>query len=289
MTRRFWCVAAAVSAWAAGAAGGQTQIQGQPQLQSQSVVGTVHNLSASGPGQIRAASEEQVCIFCHTPHGALAQRPLWNRQAHLGPYTVYTSDSLDAEPGQPTGASKMCLSCHDGTIALGSVISQDQIIKMAGGITTLPPGDSNLGTDLSDDHPVSFRYTTDLAAKDGRLADPHGLPPAVRLDDNREMQCTTCHDPHNNTYGDFLVMENSGSTLCMTCHTISATTIAAHEDCASCHTSHSAPSGPFLLRGRNELGDVLPVSRRNTAEGGEHRSGDAAAQRAQHERPRRWS
>ena len=35
-----------------------------------SIVDTTHNLSASGPGRIHALDEEQVCIFCHTPHGA---------------------------------------------------------------------------------------------------------------------------------------------------------------------------------------------------------------------------
>ncbi|MEK7757632.1 MAG: hypothetical protein AAB385_10520, partial [Planctomycetota bacterium] len=38
---------------------------------------TVHNLSASGPGRIRAPSESQVCIFCHAPHNTGGVRPLW--------------------------------------------------------------------------------------------------------------------------------------------------------------------------------------------------------------------
>jgi len=108
--------------------------------QGESVIDTTHNLSVSGPGSIRAASEQQVCVFCHTPHRSSPLQPLWNRSMPVTPYTVYTSSSLNAEPDQPTGASKMCLSCHDGTIALGSVLSRGQIIQMAGGITTLPPG-----------------------------------------------------------------------------------------------------------------------------------------------------
>src|SRR5690606_23255967 len=111
--------------------------------QGQSVVYTPHNLSATSPGSVRASSEDQVCIFCHAPHHASRVQPLWNRANSTATYTIYRSDSLRSQPGQPTGASKMCLSCHDGTIALGSVVSRNQTIHMAGGITTMPQGNSN--------------------------------------------------------------------------------------------------------------------------------------------------
>jgi predicted CXXCH cytochrome family protein len=217
--------------------------------QGQSVVNSSHNLSVGGPGSIRATSEAQVCIFCHTPHNASPIQPLWNRYMPMAAYSVYTSNALDARPGQPTGSSKMCLSCHDGTIAVGSVISRDQIIQMAGGITTLPPGSTNLGTDLADDHPISFPYDSSLLAKDPHLVDPALLPPELQLDANRELQCTTCHDAHDDSFGDFLVMSNNNSALCQSCHQILNTTITAHDDCRSCHQTHTAPSGPYLLRG----------------------------------------
>lgn len=213
------------------------------------VINTPHNLSTSGPDVIRAATEEQVCIFCHSPHNSTPVQPLWNRQASVSAYVPYTSSALDSRPGQPTGSSKLCLSCHDGTIALGNVVSRDQMILMSQGITTLPPGSSNLGTDLSDDHPVSFRFDAALAGRDPNLIHPGGLPEGVRLDPNLELQCTTCHEPHNNTFGDFLTMSNENSALCNSCHQITTTSIAAHQDCASCHQSHSAPSGPFLMKG----------------------------------------
>lgn len=218
-----------------------------PALAQQSVLDSKHNLSATGPGEIRAAVEQEVCVFCHTPHSSALKRQLWNRQSPTVPYTIYQSSALDAEPGQPTGSSKMCLSCHDGSIALGSVLSREQVIRMAGGITTLPPGSSNLGSDLSDDHPISFPYDSLLSSKDPGLANPHALPPAVQLNAAGELQCTTCHDAHDDTYGDFLVIDNANSALCTTCHSLSATTVPAHADCNACHTPHSAPSGPFLL------------------------------------------
>ena len=211
---------------------------------------TPHNLSAGGPGTVRASSETEICIFCHAPHNAAPLRPLWNRALPVSSYKIYTSNSLKALPGQPTGSSKLCLSCHDGTIALGSVTSRTQQIQMAGGVITLPAGATNLGTDLSDDHPISFVYDAALVTKNPKLKDPALLPSTVRLDENRNVQCTTCHDAHNNQYGNFLVLSNQNSALCNTCHTM--TTVAnsdviQHTTCDNCHQTHTAPSGPYLL------------------------------------------
>lgn len=165
---------------------------------------TAHNLSASGTGRIRGHSENQVCLFCHTPHNASGMPPLWNRGSPRSSYRIYQSSTLDAKPGQPAGSSKLCLSCHDGTIALGSVLSRGERIRMAGG-EFMPAGLTNLGTNLSDDHPISFHYTSGLAAADRQLADPRGLPPEIQLDEAGRLQCTTCHNPHKNPHGKFLV------------------------------------------------------------------------------------
>ena len=92
------------------------------------VTQSLHNLSVGGPGGTRAQTESQVCVFCHTPHGATAVpgAPLWNRQLSGATYTTYTSSSLDAvgvagQLDQPAGSSRLCLSCHDGTLAIGQV------------------------------------------------------------------------------------------------------------------------------------------------------------------------
>jgi predicted CXXCH cytochrome family protein len=216
--------------------------------QYQGIIGSKHNLSVSGTGTIHATGEQEVCVFCHTPHGASAIQPLWNRNVPVNTYRVYSSTTLDAKPGQPTGSSKLCLSCHDGTVAIGSVLSKNMPIGMAGGITTIPPGaKGNIGTDLSDDHPISFVYDSALAAKDGKLKDPTVLPANIRLDGAKNLQCSTCHDPHNNSNGKFLVMRNDNSQLCNTCHTIQNTTVVEHGNCTTCHQNHSAPSGPELL------------------------------------------
>src|SRR5262249_39506692 len=130
--------------------------------------------------------------------------------------------------GQPTGASKLCLSCHDGTVALGMVNTRATAIQMRNSVTTMPPGPNNLGTDLSDDHPISFTYDSALAGADGQLKDPGTLNHKVRLDHDRQLQCTSCHDPHDNRYGKFLVQDNYASALCLNCHSINPWQASAH-------------------------------------------------------------
>ncbi|MFO0832607.1 MAG: cytochrome c3 family protein [Phycisphaerales bacterium] len=238
------------AAWTKGTllAGALAAVAG---AQPTSVVGGPHNLSAGGTGPVRAASESEVCIFCHAPHNSSPIKPLWNRAMPADGYSIYTSRALDASPGQPTGASKMCLSCHDGTIALGSVISRETPIAMAGGVTTMPSGHARIGTDLRDDHPISFAFDSALAARDPHLRSPSALPAELRLDANQELQCTTCHDAHNNAFGDFLVAPNTTSQMCLSCHNMGATTVSGHATCNACHQPHTAPSGPYLLKAAN--------------------------------------
>ncbi len=233
---------------------------------------TKHNLSVSGPGTVRAAAETEVCVFCHAPHNAAPNTPLWNRRSPGGTYVPYSSSTALGNAGQPTGASLMCLSCHDGTIALGEVLSRQSTIGMAGGVSAMPAGPGRIGTDLSDDHPVSIAYTAALAAARGELADPASLTGRVRLDASGRLQCTSCHDPHDDTNGKFLVMPNQASALCQTCHLKNSwnqsahrlsnsawngvtpnpwphsngTTVAANA-CENCHQPHSAGGKKWLL------------------------------------------
>lgn len=154
---------------------------------------TKHNLSASSPGSVKAVSESQVCAFCHTPHAATSgMTPLWNRARSNATYTTYTSSSLDAQAiqgtlDQPGGSSKLCLSCHDGTLAIGNVnvlggqgsmtpgtISIPMTGTGTGGVMSDGSGTAsgftrNLGINLTNDHPISLNYTSALATRDGEL------------------------------------------------------------------------------------------------------------------------
>ena len=195
----------------------------------QSVVDTAHNLSVSGPGTIRAASETQVCIFCHTPHNSTTQAPLWNRADPGGTYQMYWSPTMNAYPSagsapQPNGSTKLCLSCHDGTIALGATVASGTI-PMSGGITTMPTSSGGyLGTDLSGHHPVSFQVTTAIVAENNASGD---VPlksvtdmrsnPIAFLDSEDRVQCSSCHDPHQDPFGGFLRSPNEDDT-CLACH-----------------------------------------------------------------------
>lgn len=253
------------------------------------VANTRHNLSAGGPGTVKAAEEAQICIFCHAPHNTAPSGPLWNRRSPGATYTPYTSSTLKSLPGQPTGASLLCLSCHDGTIALGDVLTRATPIAMSGGVATMPAGAGRLGTDLSDDHPVSFAYTAALASANGELANPATLTGRVRLDATGQMQCTSCHDPHDDTNGKFLVMANPASALCQTCHIkndwamsdhrnsnatwngvgsnpwhTSFTTVAANA-CENCHRPHSAPGKLRLMHALSEEGNCYSCHNGNVA------------------------
>jgi predicted CXXCH cytochrome family protein len=247
-----------------------------------SIVDSKHNLSISSPGAIHASTETEICIFCHTPHFATGEGPLWNHDMSAAVYKPYTSSTLKATVGQPTGASRLCLSCHDGTVALGSVHTVGGGIAM-NSVTMPSSSSSDLGIDLSKDHPISFVYDSSLATADGNLRDPSTLPPDVRLDHTGQLQCTACHDPHNDQYGNFLVMDNTGSALCLACHNIINWPTSAHAlsgkplpsalanvmastqtgkaasksakiltvagtGCASCHVPHSAGGKEELTR-----------------------------------------
>lgn len=70
----------------------------------------------------------EVCVYCHTPHGAntTINAPLWNRTNPATSYTVYSltgSQSSGNTVTQPGANSLTCLSCHDGTLAVDSIIN----------------------------------------------------------------------------------------------------------------------------------------------------------------------
>ncbi|MDX2414716.1 MAG: cytochrome c3 family protein, partial [Bacteroidales bacterium] len=258
-------------------------------LSSQSVVNSVHNLSASGPGSIRALSEQEVCVFCHTPHSARPNSPLWNKNDPGVFYNLYTSSSNQSVPNQPTGSSLLCLSCHDGTIALGSVLNRATDIDFSGGTTMMPPGSSVLSTDLSDDHPVSFAFNSALAANDGQLIDPALITAPVSFE-NGKLECTSCHDPHRNIYSNFLLVSNQFSELCYKCHDRNYWPSSSHNTsssvwngsgndpwfhsdyntvaenaCENCHNPHSAEGKQGLLNYLAEESNCLVCHNSNVA------------------------
>ena len=202
---------------------------------SQSVVGSKHDLSTGGGITNKSTTESQVCIFCHTPHQkTVTATPLWNKTlSATTTYGTYTSSTLNAtvaDIGGGNAVSNLCMSCHDGTVAvnslgnpsgasnptMGSGTELDATGKIAAG------RDANIGTSLTNDHPINFTYDAALATADGGLVTPtsasyvdaaHSVPLY-----SAKVQCASCHNPHSNANTSFLRMSNSGSALCVKCH-----------------------------------------------------------------------
>jgi predicted CXXCH cytochrome family protein len=184
---------------------------------SQHIAGSSHDFSTKTWN-----TSGEICIVCHTPHNAntsVSDAPLWNHTlSATATYTMYTSSTLNSTAGQPDGSSKLCLSCHDGTVALENF----------GGVTTgtnLLTGTTVLGTNLSNDHPISITYDAALATADGGLHNPSsalsglGGTIAANMLTAGKMQCSSCHDVHNSAgINGLLKKTNAGSALCLTCH-----------------------------------------------------------------------
>lgn len=250
---------------------------------ARTVVGSPHDLSMRGGipgGPAGAETGSDVCIHCHTGHIGRAQGPLWSRTDSPRVYIPYSSETMDARTGQPDGASKLCLSCHDGAIASNTIAGSTSappthVVMMPGSPFALPRGFRGpilepIGPDLSDDHPVSFVYDAGLAMRDGQLAVPEqtyaGTGHTVArdmLDRDRKVQCTSCHDAHDNGRGYFLRLPNEDGRLCVACHLRRGYEQSVHSEartpsfrgnCTVCHVQHGAArSSPLLVRPQREL------------------------------------
>lgn len=157
------------------------------------------------------------CDGCHTPHNAqpLPGVPLWNGSETTLTFTMYSSATFQgAIDGQPSGASKLCLSCHDGTNPDFSFLAPEHIFG---------------SDDLVNSHPISFVYDSGLATLDGALKDPSqpstlgGTISEDLLDPESKVQCDSCHDVHTSGIGDNLLRGYNygprfGPELCRMCH-----------------------------------------------------------------------
>jgi len=152
-----------------------------------SITGSAHDFSSQG------WSGGRICQVCHTPHTAdssAIDAPLWNHEITTSTFTMYSSPSMIIQPeSQPQGVTKLCLSCHDGTVAIDSFAGNWG--------STYISGDANLDTDLSDDHPVSIRWEHQ----------------------NQTPSCTNCHFTHGQMFSSDLPFFN-GFVECATCHDV---------------------------------------------------------------------
>lgn len=171
------------------------------------------------------------CQFCHAPHSGIegsagvSGTPLWSQKlSSVQSYTMYSSTTMvnKTNPSPPLGSnSTLCLSCHDGTVALGTTTPYGKV-SMSG---SLAGTTSDLGTDLSTTHPFNFvtplQPNSDLwpslSTNPPTTQDPTGAVTLI----NGNVECGSCHNPHVQNIdagGNFLVIDNSQSALCLACH-----------------------------------------------------------------------
>jgi predicted CXXCH cytochrome family protein len=188
------------------------------------ITGSKHDFSTAtwNTATGKQSTGKQICIICHTPHNSITtvtNAPLWNHRLSTSTYTPYASGgTMQSTPSAILGAtSKLCLSCHDGTVGLEDF----------GGNTTgtnFISGNALVSNNLSNDHPISMLYNTALATADGGLKDPatalSGMGSTINADMlfTGQVECASCHDVHNNQYTYFLRKSNAASALCLTCH-----------------------------------------------------------------------
>jgi len=214
-----------------------------------SIVNSKHDLSSGNVTagiNIKSTTQGQICIFCHTPHNAVRNVPLWNRNdpsTAPSAYALYTSSATLTSVTKrakldSNSVSIFCLSCHDGTVSqIGSrvVNSGGNAMTMSG--VWVAGGLTSDGKSLTNDHPIGFDYSA------AQAQDPTGLNPtatasntitggsyptktifykstAVTGADNTGnfMECASCHVVHDNTNKPFLRKDNAGSALCLACH-----------------------------------------------------------------------
>jgi hypothetical protein len=200
------------------------------------VFGSAHDFKTNLGG-----ASYTLCNFCHIAHkfGSAPTGPgylLWNHTlSNVASYGVYTSDSMRSTPADLGGqlvVSNLCLSCHDGTVAVNSwyeVQLGKNFQPLATG--TVFVGDDMTTRDLTKQHPINFTYP------DATTAAAIGIQPAAdtnSIDGNGnvplfggKMQCATCHDPHAGpTTGSSLFFRTFPSTpaqtttgsFCVYCH-----------------------------------------------------------------------
>lgn len=228
-------------------------------------INTSLQINDDGLGGTVASTDHlnRVCIYCHAPHhtrkpnNTETYMPLWNRpQSQAWSFIMYDNGDNpqeygdhDGDPGtpdelvnhnsyaadnatQPGAVSMLCLSCHDGTVAVNTYgqSPQDSASQNVGAgyiSTQYKIGDASAtgDGDLSNHHPIGFDYNATAAHDDeiypsSTAMGTTGYTIGELLSSNGTMECNTCHDVHNtkNLGGKFIWVEDTGSAFCLTCH-----------------------------------------------------------------------
>jgi predicted CXXCH cytochrome family protein len=197
---------------------------------SAQIANSAHNFSSY------AWSNHEICRPCHIPHGGNSTAgTLWNHTMSTSTYTLFGGSS--GTQADLDRVSQLCMSCHDGTVAL------DSFGGATNGTTFIDSapydGSAKLGSDLQNDHPIgktavyptstSTSFNPQTISNAGQSNEKHTVVSTagtlslykmtVSGADAWVVGCKTCHDPHNKgNFGSMLRFSNTGSQLCLTCH-----------------------------------------------------------------------
>ena len=245
----------------------------------------MHNLTLSSGASVYSQGSLG-CTFCHAPHNGLGGvTPLWNQTLSKATYTPYTSTTYDDRGNtQPTlgTTSSLCLSCHDGTVAVGQSEAYGTL-PVTGQMNSM----DSFGSNLSGTHPFSLmlpmKDASNLVASlvsQGKTADPTGAVTLIK----GNIECTSCHNPHvqgiDRIAQKFLVRDSSSGQMCLACHdpnrvlqgqpnplagwtnsihqtatnqpaanaNVGSYSTVALNACTSCHMDHNSTAPARLLR-----------------------------------------
>lgn len=218
------------------------------------IAGTAHDFSIRG-GRV------DLCISCHTPHRVTSKVLLWNETLSTDTFswerssTVVRTSSLMQGGDVYYGPTAKCLSCHDGSVAVG------QLVRRGGGTTGGPLGEmerarfggpnldgpSGISGAMTDIHPVATPYPFGGRSIYNGVSNGDQLIPSQWQADPRRLnirlytegrgglvvagadglrtgiECSSCHDPHNKSSMEakFLrgkLMGTGTEHLCTKCH-----------------------------------------------------------------------
>ena len=245
-----------------------------------------HNLSTSGTGPVKGQGD--ACLYCHAPHSGVGtpNSALWSQTLSMQTYAAYSSTTLKNAPVQPTlgGSSSLCLSCHDGTVAVGQTQPYGPLTMMG----AMNPADK-FGSGLQGSHPFSLKLPmVDAPDLQQSLTATHATADSTKAVQlvNGNVECTSCHSPHvqaiDQLSQNFLVRDSSNGQMCLACHSTDPRTVNGQNNplsqwtgsihavaankianapvlgsypnvgmnaCISCHMPHNSLAGPRLLRG----------------------------------------
>ena len=246
----------------------------------------VGGTTASGQAALYVGNmdrQSRICVYCHHPHnadsagtgnnnggvsgtkqGIGSYSPLWNRNLSTRAFAAYNNGAMMNESTSVTGSDKrhvlnagsnvlsgvslLCMSCHDGVVAMNAYSQTTGSSEGKGnltGVTTGITSTAGFKSDMNNHHPMGFVYAT-VQAKDKEIAAPTTVmvPSDADIssaDPNRILtgtttigdllygspagatfECVTCHDVHNTanaTHAErFLWRSNNQSNFCLTCH-----------------------------------------------------------------------